>query len=297
MTDQHMVLYGWVSLGVIAFIVVFYKELLTLSFDAPFAQTSGIANRLLECGCLCVIVLALIIGMRCAGVILVSAMLIAPAAAARQFTNHLSHMFVWAGFFGALSGFLGTYYSVILSSNLTGHYTVPTGPMIVLISGALALLALLFAPKRGLVIRYLRVARFRAACVQENLLKALWRLTHGGEIVVSLDVLVKKVGFPSLYTRFLLTRLMWQKACLKQGKKYALTPIGTRRGAHIVRLHRLWEAYLVYSLGLKVERVHKSAEEMEHILTPEFEQKLTQLLEDPKQDPHDQPIPEGGYVL
>ena len=63
------------------------------------------------------------------------------------------------------------------------------------------------------------------------------------------------------------------------------------KGARIVRLHRLWEVYLVNSLGLKVERVHKSAEEMEHILTPELERKLTELLDNPKQDPHDQPIP------
>lgn len=292
MTDIHIVIYSALALSIGVFIVVFYKELLTLSFDAAFARTAGIANRFLEPVVFGVIVLALVIGVRCAGVILMSAMLIAPAAAARQFTNRLSWMFVWAGFFGALSGFLGIYCSVILSETMEGHYTVPTGPMIVLISGALALYALLFAPKRGLVIRYLRVARFRAVCVQENLLKAIWRLTQGGR-KVSVDTLVKKIGFPTFYMRLLLGRLVRQKALEKHGREYCLTLLGNKRGGRIVRLHRLWEAYLVHSLGLKVERVHKSAEEMEHILTPELEKKLTLLLDDPKQDPHDQPIPAG----
>ncbi len=292
MTDIHIVIYGVLALLIVAFIVIFYKELLTLSFDASFAKTSGIVSRFLEPMVFCVIVLALVIGVRCAGVILMSAMLIAPAAAARQFTNRLSQMFVWAGFFGALSGFLGIYCSVVVSENVTGHYTVPTGPMIVLISGALALYALLFAPKRGLVVRYFRIARFRAVCVQENLLKAIWRYTQEDH-KVTVETLVKKIGFPSMYMRLLLGRLVRQKALYKDGHGYNLTPLGNKRGARIVRLHRLWEAYLVHSLGLKVERVHKSAEEMEHILTPELEKKLTLLLDDPKQDPHDQPIPAG----
>ena len=293
MTDIHIVIYSVIALIVVAFIVVFYKELLTLSFDAPFAQTSGMASRFLEPAVFCVIVMALVIGVRCAGVILMSAMLIAPAAAARQFTNRLSQMFVWAGFFGALSGFLGIYCSVVISENITGHYTVPTGPMIVLIGGALALYALLFAPKRGLVVRYFRIARFRAVCVQENLLKAIWRYIQEENHKVTVAILVKKIGFPRIYMRLLLGRLVRQKALYKDGKDYNLTPLGHKRGARIVRLHRLWEAYLVHSLGLKLERVHKSAEEMEHILTPELEKKLTLLLDDPKQDPHDQPIPAG----
>lgn len=293
MTDIHIIIYSVMTVLVITFIVVFYKELLTLSFDASFARTSGIANRFLEPALFCIIVMALVIGVRCAGVILMSAMLIAPAAAARQFTNRLSGMFVWAGFFGALSGFLGIYSSVFLSENLTGHYSVPTGPMIVLISGGLALYALLFAPKRGLVVRYFRIARFRAICVQENVLKAIWRLNQEKENTVTFHRVSKKMGFPSVYLRLVLHRLVKQKSLYQEGGNYILTPIGSKRGARIVRLHRLWEAYLVHSLGQKIECVHKSAEEMEHILTPELEKKLTLLLDDPQQDPHDQPIPAG----
>lgn len=72
---------------------------------------------------------------------------------------------------------------------------------------------------------------------------------------------------------------------------YRLTPKGVQWAARIVRLHRLWEVYLVDYLGLGAERVHRSAEEMEHIITPELETELTLLLNNPKYDPHHQPIP------
>jgi manganese/zinc/iron transport system permease protein len=65
-------------------------------------------------------------------------------------------------------------------------------------------------------------------------------------------------------------------------------------GKKIVRLHRLWEVYLVEYFQMAKDRVHPSAEEMEHIITPEVEQQLAHLLRDPKFDPHHQPIPEAG---
>jgi manganese/zinc/iron transport system permease protein len=78
---------------------------------------------------------------------------------------------------------------------------------------------------------------------------------------------------------------------------YHLTKEGQQRAAKIVRLHRLWEVYLTNYLGMGGERVHRNAEDMEHILTPELERELTLLLKDPKQDPHQQPIPprEEGF--
>jgi manganese/zinc/iron transport system permease protein len=72
---------------------------------------------------------------------------------------------------------------------------------------------------------------------------------------------------------------------------YKLTHDGRLRAAKIVRLHRLWEVYLADYLGVGAERVHRNAEEMEHIITPELEKELTLLLHNPKRDPHHQPIP------
>jgi manganese/zinc/iron transport system permease protein len=291
MTDQHVVIYASLACIVLLFIIVFYREILLLSFDRQFAQAQGVPKKALEPWILLLVVIALVIGIRCVGVILMSAMLIAPAAAARQFTNRLSLMFVLSGFFGVISSFLGVYLSVFLSKKITGHYAVPTGPMIILVSGSCALYALFFAPKRGLIFRYIRAAKFRALCFQENLLKSMWRLGQDGEKEITFKGIIERHGFSSLGARLFLFRLICRDMIEKKGGKYCLTSLGNKRGARIVRLHRLWEVYLVNSLGLKSERVHKSAEEMEHILTPDLEQKLTEMLDNPRKDPHQQPIP------
>jgi manganese/zinc/iron transport system permease protein len=296
LTDTHVVIYGVLSLLVIFFISLFYKQILALAFDIQFARTTGLAGKCMEAAIFFIVVLTLVIGIRCVGVVLMASMLIAPAAAARQFTNKLYLMFVWAGIFGSLSGFFGIYLSTIFSQKIEIYYAIPSGPMIVLVSGCFALYALLFAPRRGLMIRYGRIMRFRMTCIEENLLKVFWRMRQEGHCPATLHAVSKNVSFSSFYLRVFLFKMRRQHALTKQEGKYDLTQFGTKRGARIVRLHRLWEVYLVNSLGLNLERVHKSAEEMEHILTPDLEKKLTELLSDPKQDPHDQPIPGQNEV-
>lgn len=290
MTDTHILVYGVLSLIVMGSVFFFYKEILVLSFDRTFAKTSGMASKAIEALFIVLMVIAIVIGIRSVGVILMSAMLVAPAAAARQFTNRLSRMFLLSGLFGLLSGYFGTYLSVIIPG-------MPTGPLIVLVAGTVALYALLFAPERGLAIRYWRVASFRTLQMQENLLKSLWHQSDKGEKSFDYRTIAKRNAFPKWRLHTLLLRLRFRGWLTKKGEKYSLTESGVKRGGQIVRLHRLWELYLVNSLGLGVERVHTSAEEMEHILTPELEHKLTQLLDDPKHDPHAQPIPKREEVM
>lgn len=80
------------------------------------------------------------------------------------------------------------------------------------------------------------------------------------------------------------------------GQNYRLTSDGRRKASTIVRLHRLWELYLASELGISHDKIHIGAEEMEHILTPDIEERLTQLLMNPKIDPHRQPIPERTFL-
>jgi manganese/zinc/iron transport system permease protein len=88
-------------------------------------------------------------------VVLMSALIVAPASAARQWSDRLGRVAVLAALFGAVSGLAGT----LLSHALSGERaTVPTGPTIVLVATGIAILSLLFAPARGLVWR-LRLTR------------------------------------------------------------------------------------------------------------------------------------------
>lgn len=296
MTDIHIFIYGVLTLLILSTILFFYKELQTIAFDRDYAKSLGIPVRKIDSLVFILIVLAVVIGIRSVGVVLMSAMLIAPAAAARQFTHKLSFMLFLASLFGVVSGFLGNYLSIetsqILASNFpSSKITLPTGPMIVVVASLICLFSLLFAPERGLLLRIVRIALFRYQCICENLLKAIWRI--GPKTDVSFDAIAKLQSISPFYLRFILLRLV-KNGWLYQDKSndtYRLTEDGEFRAAKIVRLHRLWEVYLVDFLGLGAERVHRNAEEMEHIITPELEQQLTALLKDPKIDPHHQPIP------
>jgi len=105
-------------------IVLFWKELKLVSFDSDFAK-------------------------KAAGVILISAMLISPAVAARQWTDKLSVMVILSAIFGGISGFFGTLISI-------SQENLPTGPIIVVIISLIVLFSILFSNKRGIIFKIIR---------------------------------------------------------------------------------------------------------------------------------------------
>lgn len=302
MTDVNIAVYGTLALLIIITMLIFEKELQTITFNRDFAISLGINVSLIDFLVFILTTLAVVIGIRSVGVVLMSAMLISPVAAARQFTNKFRPLLFLSAFFGVLSAYLGTYLSVEWSHKLALQYSqtrlaLPTGPMIVLVASCICLISLLIAPERGILIRLLRMIHFRNRCLKENLLKAIWRLA--GKQPVTLQQIAQYQNISTIYLRWVLSRLAHAGLLTKiDSESYQLTNKGYQRASNIIRLHRLWEVYLVDYVSVGAERVHRSAEEMEHILTPELEAELTLLLNDPQQDPHHQKIPpkidEGG---
>lgn len=295
MTDIHIWIYGTLSCLILLTVILFYKEIQGIAFNAEYLRSIGVHTRIVDITVFVLIVLAVVVGIRSVGVVLMSAMLISPAVAARQYSDKLSWILILAAFFGLLSGFLGNYLSVEISYWLALKYpnerlALPTGPMIVIIASLICLLSLMFAPKRGLLLRFVRIMHFRYRSMCENILKAIWRI--GPDKEVPFETIAKHQSSSTWYLHFILNTLVHQ-GWLKQPQKhtYCLTPEGASWAARIVRLHRLWEVYLVDYLGIGAERVHRSAEEMEHIITPELAATLTLILNDPTHDPHHQPIP------
>jgi len=295
MNDIHIYIYVVLALIVVFTIILMFKELQTLTFNPDFAESIGISSRYIN-GIFCILtVLAIVIGIRSVGVLLLSAMLIAPAAAARQFSHRLPVLFFLAGFFGIISGYFGNYLSITLSHHATAEYPnskmiIPSGPMIILVATLICIFALLFAPERGLIMRFMRASYFRFNCLSENILKSLWRLDR--EHAATIKTIYSSQHISVIYLRFILYTLKRNGWIQTVNGSYQLTNDGKKRAAKIVRLHRLWEVYLAEYLGVGSERVHRNAEEMEHILTPEIERELTVLLKDPKWDPHHQRIPQ-----
>ncbi len=133
---------------VLALLALFWKEFQLLSFDPEYAASLGYPVRALDILLTSLIVMAIVIGLQLVGVVLMSAMLVAPAVAARQWTNRLSTMALLAGGFGAVAGVIGA----VISATGRG---LSTGPVIVVCISLVVLVSLLVAPGRGLLWEWL----------------------------------------------------------------------------------------------------------------------------------------------
>lgn len=135
--------------GALLLVALFWKPFKLLAFDRDFGAAIGYPMRAFDILLTSLIIVAIVIGLQTVGVVLMSAVLIAPAAAARQWTDRLGTMLLLAALFGASSGVAGALVSV------SGE-DVPTGPTIVLCMSGLVALSLLLAPRRGLIPRWWR---------------------------------------------------------------------------------------------------------------------------------------------
>lgn len=138
-----------IGLIVLGLLVTFWKEFKLNTFDRDYAASLGFPVRVLDVILTTLLVVAIVIGLQTVGVVLMSAMIVAPAAAARQWTDKLSLMVILGGLFGALAGVGGT----LISSSAE---KLPTGPVIVLCISVIVLFSMLFATNRGLVWNWIR---------------------------------------------------------------------------------------------------------------------------------------------
>jgi manganese/zinc/iron transport system permease protein len=142
------------GLGLPALVVLFvcWKEFKILSFDPDFAASLGYPTRRLDYLLTAVVVAAVVIGLQTVGVVLMSAMIVAPGAAARQWTDRLGRVVILAMVLGATAGLIGTFTAHALSER---GRAIPTGPTIVMMATLIALFSLAFAPRRGLFPQWL----------------------------------------------------------------------------------------------------------------------------------------------
>ncbi len=132
-----------VSLGVTAALL---KELQLVAFDAEFARVQGWPTAMIDLLLMLLIALAVVLGLPAVGALLVAALLVIPAAAARFWTNRLGVMLVLAGAIGMASGAIGTVVSIPLPS-------LPTGPVIILAATAMFAVSVVFGAARGMLWR------------------------------------------------------------------------------------------------------------------------------------------------
>ena len=159
-------LMGAVGLGALGLVLALWKEFKLVSFDAEFARAQGFPVVWLEALLTVMVALAIVVGLQLVGVVLMVALLIAPAAAARQWTDRLGAMVTLSALIGAGAGAAGA----LVSAGTRG---LATGPVVVLIATAAVLVSIALAPGRGLIWQALANRRARGAITEQRILAAM----------------------------------------------------------------------------------------------------------------------------
>ena len=213
-----------------------------------------------------------------------AALLITPGAAARFWTDRLGVLVLLAGIFSAISGVFGTYISFILPQ-------MPTGPWVVVFLSFLALISFLFAPKKGVLSRFLSRRIYLKKTHQDHLLKLLYKGIEDNKSGLSIEEIYEAFPFQKKESIQSIKDLSKSNFITQNQVVISLTTAGKSEAKRIVRLHRLWELYLNEYMNIAPDHVHDTAEKLEHILTPELEDLLENRLNFPKLDPHQETIP------
>nr|WP_117173603.1 metal ABC transporter permease [Mariniflexile sp. TRM1-10] len=205
--------------------LLFWKEFKILLFDADYTKTLGFNTKTIDVLITCFIVLAIVLGLQTVGVVLMSAMLLAPAAAARQWTNSLSTMVILAATFGAFSGVFGT--AISASQN-----NLSTGPVIVIVASVFVLASFIFSPNRGLLFRQIRFIKNRHDLELHKTLSLMYHIAENHDNIShphAIKILNNFHGF----TKGTLKKLVDKNYVTLDGNMWSLTEQGYKTAANL----------------------------------------------------------------
>lgn len=283
----------WLLAGVTALtlgtILLFYKEYVLTSFDGGFARAIGLPVKLFHYSLMLLLAFAIVSSLQAVGVVLVSAMLVIPAAAAFLLTDRMGVMLFLSAAVGLCAGGAGAFFSFV-GRNL------PTGPFMVLAAAALFGAALFFGPRHGIATRWWRQRSRVARTERENTLKAIYHELEAGDFSaehVALSALAerRRETIEDACRQVDALRAHRQATLSVDGGAVSLTPEGWQRACEIVRNHRLWELYLTNEAQLASDHVHEDAEIIEHVLGEASVLELEKRLNYARRDPHGKLIP------
>lgn len=259
------------------FCLLFFKEFTLICFDPGFAAAQGWPVARLDLFMMTLVVTVTVIGLQAVGLILVVSLLIIPPTAARFWTHDLRRMLLLSGFFGAVSGLVGSGLSALMAN-------LPAGAVIVLAAAAVFGFSMLFGTARGLVRTLRERARLRTRILRENLLRELfeWYETAGagaGGPAVS-DLLPRRSWSRRRLAR-MRNRLQRDGQITVDTKTGAIrfTETGEAAARSVVRKHRLWETYLITHADTAPGHVDWGADAVEHVLDEALVRELERRIE------------------
>jgi len=268
--------YAIAAVGAVALgsIVLFFRAFRLICFDRDFAAAQGWPVFRLDVALMALLCVCTVIGLPAVGVVLMAALLIIPAAAARFWTDRLAAMLLIAGGIGMSSAMIGTAISALVAH-------LPAGPLIVLVAASFFVLSVLLAPRRGVVAEYVRRRRMQRRIALQNVLRALYELGEksGNQTEAHpLGLVLAKRDWkaPRLLSDIDRTAAIGLVEVGPAGVR--LTQPGLTEASRIVRTHRLWELFLITQADVSPDHVDRDADQIEHVLPAELIERLEKRL-------------------
>ncbi len=255
--------------------IAVYKEFKLLCFDESFAGSRGFPVIVLDLVLMSTVVVISIVGLQAVGLVLMVALLIIPAAAARFWTEKLWQMLLIASLLGMLGGMVGAAASALFPK-------LPSGAMIVLACAGCFLISMIFGRTRGVLVRSLRRLRVNRLIARQHLLRAIFELHESADaessVAVSLAELFPKRSWSSVQLNRAVGLAEADELVTRLGDQVQLTKKGRVEAVRRTREHRLWELYLITHADIAPSQVDREADRIEHVLEPEVVAELEALL-------------------
>lgn len=277
--DSELWLLAIVTSIVLGVVILFYRPLQLTSFDPIMAASIGIPVLAVEYMLTVCTSLVVVSGVQIAGVILVVALIITPAATAYLLTDRLDRM-IWCAVGSSVLGFW-------LGFALATWLGAAPGPSVVVTMTFLFVLALTFSPRYGLVADWVRKSSTIPQEIMEDILGAVLRQKLPA---VPISEIERRVTSPNMKIRRAIVLLARQDLLEIEGDKVTLTDEGRIEALRLVRAHRLWETYL-QKTGMAQVELHEKAHQLEHISDRATVAYLDDKLGHPLEDPHGSEIP------
>lgn len=276
-------LFAIVGLVITILVLIFFRGLSLLSFDENYSQSIGFPIELLKLILSITTVITVAMGVQAVGVVLMSALLITPAACARFWTNKITYLALLAVLLSGLSGVIGS----AISYTYNG---MPTGPWIVVVISLFAFISAFIGTEQGLSKKLIQRNQNNKKILRENTIKLFYQpdSSHPG---YTLNEVLEKSNMQLATLKKGLKMLRSDGLLELNNGNYSTTADGEVEAKAIVRKHRLWELYISRFMHLAPDHVHDDAEGIEHVITPEIEKELEKELNFPTRDPHDSEIP------
>lgn len=294
MRSQDAVAIGLVALASVIAAALLFKEFRLVCFDPDYAAAGGWSVPLIDLLMMSLVVVVTVIGLQAVGLILIVALIVIPAAAARFWTERLWVMTVLAASFGAASGYVGTALSALMPR-------FPAGGIIVLVAGLLFLASLFFAPRRGVVAAHIRHARLKLEIEGQHVMRSLYEAIElDGRALnapVPLQALRITRSWSAPWRAVVLAWLRLKGLVQLEQEGLRLTEKGQAEAMRLTRNHRLWEAFLVRYAHLAPSHVDRSADLVEHVLDPDLVAKLEAELAAVGEWPAPRDVPASPHPL